>query len=390
MVDEAFPEGFLWGTSTAAHQVEGNNVNSDLWAFEHAPDSVFAEPSGDACDHYRLYRDDIRLLAELGFNAYRFSIEWARVEPEDGFFSRAALRHYADVLDACAEFGLTPVVTLHHFTNPRWVSRLGGWSNSGLPERFAAYVSAVMSELGPRIPYACTINEANIAVILRQVGAPSDGPSMFMNSGSPEALEVIRQAHVAARAAVRKASPSTSVGLTLALQDYQPAAGGEARAAEMWRETFEDFLPAMAEDDFFAVQNYSRVLVGPDGMLPAPEGAELTQMGYEFYPEALANVIRKVAPVGKPILVTENGVAATDDARRVEFVDRALAGVRSCLADGIDVRSYLYWSAFDNFEWVFGYRPTFGLIEVDRRTFERRVKPSARHLGALARASSGR
>jgi beta-glucosidase len=389
MADTAFPEGFLWGTSTAAHQVEGNNVNSDLWELEHAPGSVFAEPSGDACDHYRLYRDDIRLLAELGFNAYRFSIEWARIEPEDGFISRAALRHYADVLDACSEYGLTPVVTLHHFTNPRWVSRLGGWSNPALPDRFAAYVSTVMGELGSRIPYACTINEANIAVILRQVGVPGGGPSMFMNSGSPEALEVIRQAHVAARAAIRQASPGTSVGLTLALQDYQPALGGEERAAAMWRETFEDFLPAMTEDDFFAVQNYSRVLVGPSGVLPAPEGAELTQMGYEFCPEALANVIRKVAPVGKPIFVTENGVAVTDDARRVEFVDRALAGVRSCLADGLDVRSYLYWSAFDNFEWVSGYRPTFGLIEVDRETFERRPKPSARHLGALARESSG-
>src|SRR3954468_11034370 len=139
-----FPKDFLWGAATAAHQVEGNNINSDFWVLEHVPGAMFAEPSGDACDHYRLYRQDIALLRELGFNSYRFSIEWARIEPEDGYFSKAALRHYADMLQACHELGITPMVTLHHFTSPRWLMKLGGWESSQVPQRFAGYARAVM------------------------------------------------------------------------------------------------------------------------------------------------------------------------------------------------------------------------------------------------------
>ena len=134
-----FPKNFLWGAATAAHQVEGGNVNNDSWVMEHVPNSLFVEPSGDAVDHYHRYPEDIALLAELGFNAYRFSIEWARIEPEEGQFSYAALEHYRRMLATCHEYGLTPIVTYHHFTSPRWLMAEGGWEGKQTPDRFARY-----------------------------------------------------------------------------------------------------------------------------------------------------------------------------------------------------------------------------------------------------------
>jgi beta-glucosidase len=398
-----FPDGFIWGTATAAHQVEGNNTNSDFWAMEHTPGGPFREPSGDACDHYRLFREDIRLLRELGFNAYRFSIEWARVEPEPGFVSKAALRHYADVLAACHENGLTPIVTLHHFTSPRWLMKLGGWEGAETPARFAAYSRAVMEELGSLIPYVCTINEANIPTLFRLFARGSNVSKEWLRAcardlsttferfkpllyaGSERGQRTIMAAHEQARAAIKSVRPRALVGVTHALQQIEAAPGGESRAAALWAQLFESYLPSMVGDDFAGVQNYSRTRVGPDGAIPLPADAERTQMGYEYCPEALEGVIRAVAKAGIPMIVTENGVATDDDSRRVEFIRRALAGVQRCLADGLDVRGYVYWSALDNFEWMSGYPPTFGLIAVDRDTQTRHVKPSARFLGDIAR-----
>ena len=178
--------------------------------------------------------------------------------------------------------------------------------------------------------------------------------------------------------------PDTKVGLSLSLRDVQCVSGGEERAAEDWHDEFEEFLPAIIDDDFLGVQNYTRTRFGSEGELPPEEGAELTQMGYEFYPEGLPNVIRRVHKAFKgDILVTENGIATDDDSRRVEFIKRAFAGVKDCIADGIPVKSYMYWSLLDNFEWQSGYSMRFGLIGVDRETKERYVKPSLGYLGNM-------
>jgi beta-glucosidase len=200
---------------------------------------------------------------------------------------------------------------------------------------------------------------------------------------------MILRAHRQAVEAIKSASGNFPVGITLALQDIQPVEGGEKFAARMRREINDVFLESLKGDDFVGVQAYSRARVGPKGFLPSEEGVELTEMDYEFWPEALEATIRDaVAKSGLPVLVTENGIATTDDTRRIEYVRRALQGVSNCLRDGIPVRGYTYWSAFDNFEWSLGYRPTFGLIAVNRETQERTVKPSARWLGAIARANS--
>ena len=164
---KTFPEGFLWGAATSAHQVEGNNVNSDLWVLEHVKPTLFKEPSGDACDHYHRYAEDIGLLAGLGLNTYRFSIEWARIEPERGQFSKAALEHYRRMLLACRENHVLPVVTLYHFTSPRWFVARGGWENKSAGDDFVRYCEQATKHLGDLIGLAATFNEPNLPMFLR-------------------------------------------------------------------------------------------------------------------------------------------------------------------------------------------------------------------------------
>lgn len=410
---------FLWGSATAAYQVEGNNSNSDFWAEEHAEGSPYKDKSGDAINHYRLYREDIVLMASLGLKAYRFSIEWSRIEPEPGVFSHSAIEHYRGVLETCHQSGITPIVAMHHFSSPKWLMRLGGWASPEIPDRFARYCEFVFRELGHLIPYALTMNEVNLPVMLRDIfsrigfippvgiereawsapkwresaaelcGTTIDKYFTFHMISDEESIKLLKETHQKARKAIKQMSPNTKVGLSMALSDIQSIQGGEELAEEKWHSYFEQYLPAIEEDDFFGLQNYTREVYGPGGQLKPAEGAELTQMGYEYYPEALGNVIRKVAkclPI--PIIITEHGVATENDERRVEFIRRGLEGVQACLEEGIDIKGYFHWSTFDNFEWQSGYALTFGLIGVDRSTQERQVKDSARYLGRIAQTSS--
>jgi len=404
-----FPPQFLWGTASAAHQVEGGNVNSDSWLLEHIPGSPFVEPSGDACDHYHRYPDDIAMIAALGFTAYRFSIEWARIEPEEGEFSNAALEHYRRMLAACHEHGLMPIVTYHHFTSPRWFAAKGGWEVTANADYFARYAERATAHLGDLIGAACTLNEPNVGLLIQHIGrmppddvlanAPfraaaakavgSDTFAAFPNCQQGLARDTFIKAHKLAVPAIKSGPGDFPVGLTLAMGDHQATPGGEARRDQMRAEVDDVFLDATREDDFIGVQTYSRDRTGPNGMVPPDEGARRTLMGYEFWPEALEATIRYAAGyTGLPVMVTENGIGTQNDAERIEYIDRALRGVHNCLQDGIEVRGYCYWSIFDNFEWAQGYRPTFGLIAVDRVTQKRTPKPSAEWLGRVARAKT--
>ena len=422
-----FPKGFLIGAATAAHQVEGNNVNSDYWAQEHMEFTSFNEPSGDACDHYNRYEEDIRLMAEAGLNAYRFSIEWARIEPQPGVFDENEIEHYRKVLECCRANGIEPIVTMHHFTSPKWLIEQGGWEAEATVEKFANYCRYVVERLGELFTYVCTINEANMGIQIAaiskrymqmmmknqsaegkvQVGINLENPMMermkkqaaenmklfgtpqpqvFVSGRTPEGDLLVMRAHQAAKAAMKAVKPELQIGITLSLHDIQARPGGEEAAAKEWDEEFMHYLPYIKDDDFFGVQNYTRTLMGAEGSLPVPDGAETTQMGYEFYPQALGHVLRTVhksLPI--PLIVTENGVAVSDDSRRVAFIEEALRGVQSCLDEGIPVKGYMYWSLMDNFEWQKGFSMTFGLIAVDRSTMERHPKESLTFLGSYAK-----
>ncbi len=431
-----FPSDFFLGASTAAHQVEGNNTYSDCWALENIPHTAYADRSGDAVDHYHRYEEDIKLLAEAGLNAYRFSIEWARIEPEEGIFVEEEVEHYRKVIRCCKAHGVEPMIVLFHFSSPAWLISKGGWEAGSVVDDFVRYCRYVIERLGGEVTYVCTINEANIRLQIADImkrymlraqqaqaaakdaesalqmgmnmkalleqqqlaaveGAQAFGLSdpqgvhVFQSACTPKGDELICRAHAAAREAIKAICPHLRVGLSLSFHDFQSVPGAEEVAKREWDKEFLHYLPYIQDDDYLGVQNYTRSLIGPEGLLPTPEGAELTQAGYEFYPQALEHVLRRVArDFHKPLYVTENGIATADDSRRVTFIDAALAGVDACIRDGLPVKGYFHWSLMDNFEWQKGYAMTFGLIAVDHSTQKRTPKPSLTHLGSFRPAGA--
>jgi beta-glucosidase len=403
----AMPKDFLWGTAISAHQSEGNNTNSDAWLQENIKPTLFKERSGDACDSYHRYREDIAIAAKLGFNCYRLGIEWARIEPDEGCFSNAELDHYADVLEACRAHGLKPVVTFNHFTTPIWFSARGGFEVADAPDLFARFCGKAAEHLGGLMHLATTFNEANIQYLVQllpgfaqalplakamlDASAKATGSSGFSTVAYADpaiSTPLLQEAHRKGYDAIKSARPSLPVGLTLTTQDIQPS-GADSIADKIREQLYGSWVEvARSHADFIGVQPYSRFLVDAKGLTAPPAGAEITDAGYEFYPQALAGTVRWAhKAIGKPIYVTENGIATDNDARRIAFIDQALASLRDCLDEGIPVHSYMYWSLLDNFEWTSGYSKHFGLVAVDLQTFKRTLKPSALHLGTIARAN---
>ncbi|WP_416968725.1 glycoside hydrolase family 1 protein [Streptomyces sp. 4F14] len=379
----ALPRDFLWGASTSPHQTEGNNTGSDWWRMEHlAGDRL--ELSGDALDSYHRYGEDMRLLADAGLNAYRFGVEWARVEPEPGEFSRAGLAHYRRMIETARELGLEPVVTLHHFSSPKWFADEGGWTGDTAVDRFTRYVEEVCVILDG-VEWVVTINEPNLLAVMASYTQGEGSPVPDTGIG-----ERLVHAH---RAAVRVLRERTSakVGWSVAQQALVPAPGAEVVCAQL-RYAWEDLYHHGARgDDFLGVQSYTSQTVDSRGVVPHPPHPGNTLTGWAYRPDALGIALRHAweAVEGRvPLLVTENGIATADDARRIAYTAGALEALYGAVAEGVDVRGYFHWSALDNFEWG-RWEPTFGLIEVDRETFVRTPKPSLGWLGGVARRGGG-
>ncbi len=368
---------FLWGAATAAHQIEGDNYNSDFWAAEHSAGGHIQEPSGSACDSWHRYREDIALLAEAGLTTYRFSIEWARIEPADGLFSRAALLHYRDMIDVCHTYGVMPVVTLHHFTYPQWFAAGGGSLREDAAQRFAGYVEFV-SEILHDVEWVVTINEPNILALfglgqlMRQRaerGESSEEPteaqptvSMATMPMPPFELATAITAMHRAAVEVLRQSTSAKVGWAVAAQAFMPTTGNEA----VWKRVFHQwegvYYEGSAGDDFIGIQSYTSQEVDADGVVPHPDSPKNTLTGWAYRPDALGINLRRVWEMYRiPLLVTENGIATSDDARRIEYTRDALRGLVDAVAAGVDVRGYCHWSLLDNYEWG-TWAPTFGLM----------------------------
>ena len=398
------PSGFLWGAAISAHQSEGNDVNSDSWLLENLPETVYKNPSGDACDSYNRYEQDFAIAQSLGFNCYRFGIEWARIEPEPGAFSNAELDHYKRVLAACRARGLLPVLSYNHFTVPRWFAMRGGWEMSDSPDLFARYCERVTRALGDQVGMAAPFNEANISLLVktlaktatpehvaarkamiaaaaRATNSPRFSSLLFAD---PDRVDPqLLAAHAKAYQAIKAGPGDFPVGVTLTTQAIEPV-GPDSIAPAMEAMLYGNWWEAVNASDFVGVQTYTRLRFDAKGPVAPPSGAEITAAGYEYYPQALGETIRLAArKTSKPIYVTESGIATDDDSRRVAWLDVCIAEVRQCIADGIPVHSYLYWSLLDNFEWTQGYSQRFGLVAVDRATFKRTPKPSAAHFAAI-------
>ncbi|GAA1056881.1 beta-glucosidase [Agromyces luteolus] len=384
-----FPAGFLWGASTAAHQTEGGNTNSDFWAKEVVEGSILPERSGDACDSYHRWREDLDLAVGLGLNSYRFSLEWSRIVPTPGAVSLAELAHYRRMIDGCLVRGLQPVVTLHHFTNPRWFADLGGWRRADNIAHFEAYVAAASTIL-EGVEWVCTFNEPNMLAMIATMF--DDGQREELVAGAlpppdPAITDVTIAAHHRARALLAEHTDA-KIGWTVANQNFQAEPGAEDIARE-WGWPREDvFIDAARGDDFIGVQAYTRVRIGADGALAAPDGSELTLTGWEYYPNAAAEAVRHTAQLlpGMPIVVTENGIATDDDDQRIDYTSRSLRALADVAGSGVDLRGYFHWSLLDNYEWG-SYAPHFGLVQVDRTTFARTIKPSGSWYGAVASAN---
>lgn len=415
-------KNFMLGAAVAAHQVEGNNSNSDFWVLENLEHSMYAEPSLDAVDHYNRYEEDIDLLKEAGLNAFRFSIEWAKIESKEGVYDQEEINHYKKVLEYCHKQEITPIVTLHHFSSPKWLISNGGWQSENTVKSFEKYTEVIVKELGHLIPYICTINEANMPVQITrimndrmknmssskssdvQVGinlekmqeamiklekesfkafnienAQSKG---FLGATTKEAVQVVLNSHVAARKAIKTINPNIQVGLTMSLYDYQAIDGAEDMIKELWYEDFHQFEKYIKEDDFFGVQNYTRKVYDKSGKVEYDENTRLTEMKNEYYPKALYNVLKYVSKyVKKPLIVTENGISTSNDQERVEFINDTMKYVEQAISENINLIGYMHWSLLDNFEWQLGYTQKFGLIEVDRKSQTRYPKQSLKTLG---------
>ena len=411
-----FPRDFLWGSATSAHQVEGNCDRNQWWAWEQ--EGLRAEPpagyvhdgsvSGIACDYYHRFDDDHRLAAALGHQSLRISVEWSRIEPERGRFDPAAMDHYKRVCDSMLRHGLTPTLTLHHFTNPLWAQREGGWENPEMATWLARFAGFAARELGERVRLWWTINEPMIAPALGYLVGVHPPCVRDPDRARAVARHMLR-AHGAAYQAVHEAvAHPVEVGpvmATIYYEPFDPASEADRLVTESSDRFMNEFFAAglregvlappigrgepvpglRASCDVIGINYYMRVLCrGGDpevvlhGARRAGEPHDLEdEMGWEIFPDGLRRVLTRWSAQGKPLYVTENGMATLDDPARTRHLQAHLDAVRQAIAEGADVRGYFYWSLMDNFEWAEGYARHFGLVAVDRATLERQPRPTA-------------
>jgi beta-glucosidase len=392
-----FPEGFLWGAATAAHQIEGNNRNSDWWRSEVAARLPYR--SGDACDSWNRWSEDVRLLSDIGLNAYRLSVEWARIEPVRGNFDQQAIDNYRRQLEALRAAGIEPMVTLHHFTNPIWLADAGGWSDPAIIEHFGRYADRAAREFGDLVRWWITINEPSILALKSYLEGswPPHRPRDVR--GFLRLLRHAPRAHARARAALRAYRPDAMASMSFAvwpfepLRTWNPIDQAMARLGD-WLWQGRVLRRSLHWLDWIGVNYYTRIRVGwpPQRSTAAADphagSGEFTDFGWEIYPPGLYHVLRRVGGYAKPVVITENGISDADDDQRPAYLVRHLEQVHRALSDGIDVRGYIHWTLMDNFEWAEGTTQRFGLAEVDFNTFERRPRPSAWLYGEIARANA--
>jgi len=431
---------FLWGVATSAHQVEGNNQHNDWWQWEASGNIETGERSGIACDHWNRFKEDLRLAKDLGANCYRFSIEWSRIEPEEGRWVNEALEWYEELVAECERLDLMPMATLHHFTVPRWLSDKGGFLWEKAAGRFAGFTNKVGERLARRVPFWCTLNEPNTLAIGQYLGAFMP-PARFAPKAVSESSRNMLRAHLKAEQVLRKLGETREgkyahlplkVGIAhnvirfLPRHRWNPVERMLAQSFDrFYNRAWPDALTGRKQHfgafglvpqprqvwearkkrtiDFLGINYYMKVYVclGPQGesanfikssrfplgvvfSLPTDRVSDL---GWAVHPEGLEHLLVEMADYGVPLYVTENGCADAKDQLRSEYLRGHVGAVVRARERGAPVEGYIHWSLLDNFEWIKGFGPRFGLIEVDYATQERRVRSSGETFRKLVEES---
>lgn len=399
MSTSIFPDNFLWGAATSAHQVEGGNHN-DWTEWERLGQVHRGEQSGAAADHYQRFRQDFSLAKDLGHNAHRLSFEWSRIEPEPGQINHDAIAHYHQVIDELRRLGLEPFVSLHHFTNPVWIAAAGGWTNRQTVKAFACYAELMAKEFGAKVKYWVTINEPTVLTSLGYLDARWP-PQRKNYLAAWTAIRHLLQAHTQAYRILHQANPNAQVGVANNLTDFvaarrwHPADHILKKFSQYWHNDWwlnrttstQDFIGL----NYYFHQSLRWRLTWPSRLF-APEprpGQPTNDLGWEIHPAGLGRVLDWLRRYQRPIFITENGLADAADHQRQKFICDHLLEIRSALAEGIDIRGYLHWSLLDNFEWAEGFGPRFGLVAVDYATQQRTPRQSARYFQKIAQ-SNGR
>lgn len=400
-----FPKDFFWGAATSAYQVEGNNLNSDWWEWERK--IGLKETSGEACRHYDFYKDDFDLAKSLNHNAHRLSIEWSRIEPQEGKFSSQELSHYRDVIDSLRERNLEPIVTLHHFTNPLWFVKLGGWQNKKSSVYFLRYVDRVVKAVGQKVNYWVTINEPMVYVYHAYVlGAwPPQEESFFKGKLVEDNLIL---SHLKAYQFIHEIYKEKNlfrpyVSIAQNLQAFVPCKAtlknkfASYLRGKIFNFTFIEQLSRHKSLDFIGINYYTRSLVDVERWYPRNLALDICKrnhstlkknsLGWDIYPEGIYGLLLRLKRYRLPVFILENGICTDDDNARWDFICQHLNYIHMAMQEGVKVLGYIYWSLIDNFEWDKGFSPRFGLIEVDYNTYKRTVRESAKKFSLVCKTN---
>lgn len=383
-----FPQDFLWGAGSSAFQVEGNVKDSDWWEWEQKalPENY---RSGIATDHYNRYKEDFTLAKELGHNATRLGIEWSRIEPKEGIFDQEQIDHYKEVLKYLKANGFTVMITLHHFTNPLWFSQKGGWENRKAPWYFNRYVERIVPELQPYVDLWLTINEPAVYTYLAFYTLDFP-PQKKSNWSIVKVAWNMAQAHKRAYKTIHEHIPNAKVGFANSVQSFTKIHLHSLKESiaewisDLTSNHFFYLLTGMDTHDFLGLNYYTNhyITTPKDKYFPTTleninGRKEVSDLGWEIHPEGMFDVLMDLSSFHKPIYITENGIASTNDDRRSRFLIAYLKEIYHAIEAGADVRGYFYWSLTDNMELHRGFDPKFGLIEIDYQTQKRIPRPSA-------------
>lgn len=350
-----FPKDFLWGTATSAYQVEGGIENSD-WS------KVY--PAGLACNHYDLYEEDFDLMKKLNQTAFRLSIEWSRIEPEEGKFDKKEIEHYRRYLQSLKARKIKTMVTLHHFTNPLWLGKIGGWTDKKVVFYFSRFAKKVFDEYKDLVDFWITINEplifASQSYLISLWPPQKKNPFLFL-----KVIENQVAAHKKVYTTFHKMDKKALIGISKNNIYFEGA--GSFVPRYFWNKYF--LNKTKKYQDFIGLNYYFH--------RPQDKNKQVSDIGWEIYPEGIYRVLKELKKYQKPIYITENGLADAKDKLRKDFIKNHLFWLHKAIEEGVDVRGYFHWSLMDNFEWEKGFEPRFGLIEIDYKTLERKIRPSA-------------